>query len=100
MFHDVRERSTRLNERTTRRFEELAIEGMPSPVLRYLARAASDNVLMACAAALSVIGRPKTVLCHFLFFKIEPGIVARAKWHHAVLSDRVKIRTRFKVAGG
>src|SRR5439155_27108439 len=100
MFHDVRERSTRLDERTARRFEELAIEGMPSPVLGYLARAARDNVLVACAAALSVIGRPKTVLYGFLFFKNEPAFVVREKWLHVVLSDRVKIRPLFKVAVG
>ena len=49
MFHDVGERSTRLDERTARRFEELAIECMPSPVLGYLACGPRDNVLMACA---------------------------------------------------
>src|ERR1700675_3881229 len=98
MFHDVGERSTRLNERTARRFEELAIEGMPSPVLGYLARTPRDNVLMACAAALGVIGRTKTVLCGFLFFKNEPAIIVRAKWLDIVLSDRIKIRALFKVA--
>ena len=100
MFHDVGECSTRLDERTARRLEELAIEGMPSPVLSYLARAPRDNVLVACAAALSVIGRPKTVLGGFNFFKDEPAIVERAKWLDIVLSDRVKIRPLFEVAVG
>src|SRR5262249_10705050 len=100
MFHDVRERSTRLDERTARRFEELAIQAMPSPVLGYLARATRDNVLMARGAALGVIGRPKTFLYGFLFFKNEPAIVVGAKWLHIVLSDRVEIRPLFKIAVG
>src|SRR5437773_2601166 len=100
MFHDVGERCTRLNERTTRRFEELAIERMSSPVLGYLARATRDNVLVACGAALGVIGRPKTVLYGFLFFKNEPAIVVRTKWLHVVLIDRLKIRPLLKVAVG
>src|SRR5437660_11285484 len=100
MFHDVGERSTRLDERTARRFEKLAIEGMPSPVLGYLARAARDDVLMACGAALGVIGRPKTVLCGFLFFKNEPAIIVRAKRLYIVLGDRVKIRPLLKIAVG
>ena len=100
MFHDVGERSTRLDERTARRLEELAIEGMPSPLLGYLARAARDNVLVACAAALSVIGRPKTFLHGFSFFKDEPAIVVRAKWLNVVLIDSLKRRPLFKEAVG
>src|SRR5438046_6557085 len=100
MFHDVGERSTRLDERTARGFEELAIERVPGPVLGYLAVGPCDNVLVACAAALSVIGRPKTVLYGFLFFKNEPAIIVRAKWLHIVLSDRIKIRPLLKVAVG
>src|SRR5437660_7830268 len=100
MFHDVGERSTRLDERTARRFEELAIESMPSPVLSYLARAPRDNILVACGAALSVIGRPKTVLCGFNFFKDEPAIAERAKWLDIALSDPVKIRHLWKVTVG
>ena len=73
---------------------------MPSPVLGYLASSAGDNVLMACAAALGVIGRPKTVLCGFLFFKNEPAIIVRAKWLHVVLSDGVKVRPLLKVTVG
>src|SRR5262245_61586365 len=100
MFHDVGECGTRLDERTARRFEELAIERMPSPVLGYLARGSRDNVLMTCAASLSVIGRSKTFLYGFLFFKDEPAIVVRAKWLHIVLIDFLKRRPLFKEAVG
>jgi hypothetical protein len=100
MFHDVGERSTRLDERTARRFEELAIEAMASPLLGYLARAPRDNVLVARAAALSVIGRPKTFLYRFSFFKNEPAIIVRAKWLDIVLIDFLKRRSLFKEAVG
>jgi hypothetical protein len=100
MFHDVGERSTRLDERTSRRFEELAIEAMPSPLLGDLARGPSDNVLVACAAALSVIGRPKTFLYGFSFLKNEPAIVVRAKRLDIVLIDFLKRRPLFKEAVG
>src|SRR5882672_7165250 len=98
MFHDVWERSTRLDERTARRFEELAIERMPSPVLGYLARGSGDSVLLACRAALGVIRRPKTIRYALLFFKNEPSIVVRAKWLHMVRINRLKIRPLLKVA--
>jgi hypothetical protein len=100
MFHDVGGRSPRLDERTSRRFEELAIQAMPSPVLGYLAPGPGDNVLVARAAALGVIGRPKTFLCRFLFFKNEPAIVVRAKWLDVVFIDRFKIRPLWKEAVG
>src|SRR5436190_2667086 len=100
MFHDVSVCGTRLDERTSRRFEELAIQAMPSPVLGYLARAPGDNVLVARTAALGVIGRPKTFFYRFLFFKNEPAIVVRAKWLDVVFIDRIKIRPLWKEAVG
>src|SRR5712692_9324711 len=92
MLHYVGECGTRLNERTARRFEEPAIECMPSPVLGYLARTSRDDVLVALPAALSVVRRPKTVLHGFNFFKDEPAIVERGQWHHIVLSDCIERR--------
>ena len=73
---------------------------MPSPVLGYLARGPRDNVLVTCAAALSVIRRPKTFLYGFSFFKNEPTIVVRAKWLNVVLIDFLKRRPLFKEAVG
>ena len=96
MFDDVRICSTRLDQRTAKRFEELAILGMASPVLGYLARASRDNVLMARAAALGVIGRPKTVSM-VSFFKNEPAIVVRAKWlqhcPHSIVSKPAPVQS-------
>jgi hypothetical protein len=65
---------------------------MPSPVLGYLARTSRDDVLVALPAALSVIGRPKTVCYGFNFFKDEPAIVERAQWDHIVLIDCLERR--------
>jgi hypothetical protein len=48
----------------------------------------------------SAIGRPKTLVRTFLFFKFEPGIIVGAKWLHIVLIDYVKIRPLFKEAVG
>src|SRR5712692_8068542 len=91
MLHYVGECGTRLNERTARRFEKPAIECMPGPVLGYLARTSRDDILVALPAALSVIGRPKTVLHGFNFFKDEPAIVERTQWHNIVLIDGIEV---------
>ena len=91
MFHYVGGCGTRLNERTARRFEEPAIECMPSPVLGYLARTSRDDVLVALPAALSVVRRPKTVLHGFNFFKDEPAIVERAQRHDIVFIDCIEV---------
>ena len=49
------------DERPALRLEELPAGEMPGPLLRDLARATGDDVLMAFAAALRVVGRPQTI---------------------------------------
>src|SRR6266496_90467 len=92
MFRDVGVSCTRLNQRTARRLEEFATEGVASAMLGYLARASRDHVLVALPAALSVVGRPKAAFFSFNFFKDEPAIVERTEWHNIVPVDRVERR--------
>jgi hypothetical protein len=73
---------------------------MASSVFRYLAGASSNNILMACPAALGVVYWPKTFVVCFNFFKNEPAIVKRAQRNDVVFIKFVERRPLRKVAVG
>src|SRR5687768_8294831 len=57
-----------------------------------LARAASDDVLMAFTAALRVVRRTQSVADELLFFENEPVVIERPQDDDVVFVDRVEWR--------
>ena len=79
-------------------FEELTFFGTPGAKFSDLAGAASDDVLMALAAALRVVGRAKTVSRGFDLFEDETVVVERAQSDDVVFIQRFKRRPLRKKA--
>ena len=60
---------------------------MPGPVFGHLAGAAGDDVLVAFAAGLAVVGRAETVADGLGFFEDEAVVVERSQGHDGVFVD-------------
>ena len=75
MLDDISIGGAGLNQRTSERFEKLAIFGMASPVFRDLTGAAGDDILMAFPATLRVVGGSEALFEGFNLFEDEPTVV-------------------------
>ena len=77
----------RMDQRPAERLEELAFEQSSGAMFRDLAGAAGDDVLVAFAAALGVVGRAEAIGDGLDFFENEPIVVERAERDDVVFVD-------------
>ena len=79
---------SRLNERATKGLRKgVTDQSRPVQVLGNLAGASGHHVLMALAAALRVVGWPKTVRVALHLLEDEPVVVEGSERHDRVLVD-------------
>ena len=79
-----------MHQRPAQRLEELAVEHVAGAVLGHLAGAAGDDVLVALAAGLGVVGRAQAVGDGLGLLEDEAVVVERAQRHDVVLVQRVE----------
>ena len=89
-------RGPRMHQRPAQRLEELAVQHVAGAVLGHLAGAAGDDVLVALAARLGVVGRAQPVDDGLDLFEDEPVVVERAQRPDVVLVQRVE-RTALRI---